>query len=389
MKKSILPVLLILLFTLGSSSDKSFIPGVKVVQFLPFAFTNPVFITPAPLKAGESETYVVVEKKGYLQYAYRSEQKSGSAWRKSTFIDIHKSVCSKGWEEGLLGFAFDPEFERNKSVYIYYSKCKPRKTRLSRLVLNTNISDWNPESGPLSFKEEVLFEIDQPYSNHNGGHITFGPDGYLYIAVGDGGSAGDPNNNAQNLNTRLGKILRVDVSIRPGYSVPEDNPFLKSKAPEIYAYGLRNPWRFSFDSKTGKLWAGDVGQNEIEEVSIIEKGKNYGWRIMEGTRCYEPSKNCKREGIEKPVYEYTHKMGASITGGYVYHGKLLPELRGWYVFGDFVEGRIWAISKSGAKQNSAPLVVDTSLNISSFGQDTSGELFVVDFVSGKIYRLEK
>ncbi|MES0488618.1 MAG: PQQ-dependent sugar dehydrogenase [Leptospirales bacterium] len=389
MKKSTLSFLFIFATVFGIYGSKGYIPGIKTVSMFPFSFTSPVFITPAPWSIREARSYIIVEKKGYLKYAYPTVQKENLTWQNSTLIDIHKKVCSKGWEEGLLGLAFDPDFESNKSLYIYYSVCKPRKTRLSRLVLTENAADWNPETGQLSFKEEVLFEIDQPYGNHNGGHIEFGPDGYLYIGVGDGGSAGDPHNNGQNLNTKLGKILRVDVSNQQGYSIPKDNPFLTSEAPEIFAYGLRNPWRFSFDRLTGKLWVGDVGQNEYEEVSIIEKGKNYGWHILEGTHCYNPAVNCKRAGLENPIYEYTHEMGASITGGYVYRGKNIPELHGLYIFGDFVEGRIWAISQNGAKQNLASLVVDTSIYISSFGLDVDGELLIVGFTSGRIYRLEK
>lgn len=366
---------------------------VKLDLAFPFAFKLPVFITPvlSVEKKGfaENEQYMVLEKEGTIEYVYSTKTADNKkTWKKNLFLNIKNRVCSSGNEEGLLGFAFDPEFYKTKRMYIYYSVCDPRKTRVSRLTLKENFKSWENNTFVLNknIQEEILLEIDQPYSNHNGGHIEFGPDGYLYIATGDGGSAGDPKNNGQNIRSLLGKILRIDVSEKKGYKSPDDNPFVKNGAPEIFAYGLRNPWRFSFDPNTKKLWAGDVGQNKYEEVSIIEKGKNYGWRIMEGYHCYKPSKNCKSAGLVNPVYEYNHDFGASITGGYVYHGSI-SGLKDLYIFGDYVEGKIWMIPQTGAEPNKAPALLSTDLNISSFGLDKNGELFVLDYFSGKVFKI--
>jgi glucose/arabinose dehydrogenase len=231
-------------------------------------------------------------------------------------------------------------------------------------------------------------EIAQPFPNHKGGQIAFGSDGYLYIGMGDGGSGGDPLGNGQNRSTLLGKILRIDVnapSAGRNYDIPADNPFVDNTLgyrEEIYAYGLRNPWRFSFDSATGKLWVGDVGQDWIEEIDVIEKGKNYGWNIMEGTLCYNPPSGCNETGLELPLYEYNHTLGNAIIGGYIYHGSALPELAGDYVYGDYASGRIWALAANATNT----LLVNSNLTISSFGVDENKELYVCAF-DGKIYNL--
>ena len=251
----------------------------------------------------------------------------------------------------------------------------------------------NPKTGKgETTSEQILLEIDQPFSNHNGGHIAFGPDGYLYIAVGDGGKANDPYNNGQNLSTLLGSILRIDVSrvdSENGYKVPPDNPFVNidgNAKTEIWAYGLRNPWRFSFDRDTGDLWAGDVGQNRFEEIDLIKIGGNYGWKIMEGLSCFPRGKQCDSSGILSPVIEYGRADGCSVTGGYVYRGKRLPSLFGAYIYGDFCTGNIWAFRYDGTSVTEHLKLVDSNLRISSFAEDRDGEIYIVSYTKG-IYRL--
>lgn len=234
-------------------------------------------------------------------------------------------------------------------------------------------------------------EINQPYDNHKGGQLAFGADGYLYIGVGDGGSEGDPLGNGQNRSTLLGKILRINIDTaeaNQNYSIPADNPFVGNTAGyrgEIYAYGLRNPWRFSFDSATGNLWVGDVGGDRLEEIDLVEKGKNYGWNIMEGSLCFNPMSGFNETGLTLPVWNYTHDLGNAVIGGYVYHGSALPSLDGAYIYGDYGSGRIWALRYNGTVTQNEQ-IADTGLNIASFGVDQQGELYFTA-LSGKIYHL--
>lgn len=281
-------------------------------------------------------------------------------------------------EGGLLGLAFSPEFGSDGRVYVYYTAGDPRRSVLSRFRVVGDAIDVGSET--------VLLEVPQPYGNHNGGQIAFGPDGYLYVGLGDGGSGGDPEGNGQDVSTLLGSILRLDVS-GEGNTVPPDNPFVDTRGgrPEIYAYGLRNPWRFSFDRATGDLWAGDVGQNTWEEVDRIEAGGNYGWNVMEGLECYESS-DCETSGLEAPRAVYGHDEGCSVTGGYVYRGTSMPELDGWYVYGDYCSGMIWAVNTA---DDSAPvLLAEGGMPIASFGETPDGELLVVTFMNS-VLRLER
>jgi glucose/arabinose dehydrogenase len=237
----------------------------------------------------------------------------------------------------------------------------------------------------------VILTQEQPFSNHNGGGLAFGPDGYLYIGFGDGGSGGDPANNSQNKQVLLGKMLRIDIDGSEGgrnYRIPADNPFAGSTgtAPEIFAIGLRNPFRFSFDFSSNRLLAGDVGQGEREEIDIIERGKNYGWRIMEGTQCFLPESGCDQTGLELPALDYGRDDGSSVTGGFVYRGEKLPSLIGQYIFGDFVSGRIWQSELLGIGSKKEELF-DTDFLISSFGQDENGELYVLSYQDGVVYLL--
>ena len=302
------------------------------------------------------------------------------------FLDIRARVNDRGNEEGLLGLAFDPEFSTNGHFFVYYTASDPRRSVVSRYTV---MADDPGRADAAS--ELVVLEIAQPFSNHNGGQLQFGPDGYLYISVGDGGSGGDPRGNGQDLSTMLGTILRIDASaldLDAVYSVPPDNPFVgrEGARPEIWAYGLRNPWRFSFDRATDNLWAADVGQNRFEEVDLIVPGGNYGWNRMEGLHCYpRPQTPCDKGGLVLPVFEYGRNFGCSVTGGYVYRGKTLPSLYGAYVYGDFCSGKIWALRHDGESVLEQLEVADTSLSISSFAEDLAGELYILSF-DGKIYR---
>ena len=279
-----------------------------------------------------------------------------------------------------MGFAFHPNFSINGYVYVCYT---PSET-LSQ-VSRFSVSSTNENSIDLS-SELVVIEIPQPATNHNGGQIAFGPDGYLYIAIGDGGGSGDPDGNAQNRGNLLGNILRIDVNNTESglnYAIPSDNPFIgeTSARDEIFAYGFRNPWRMSFDTVTGKLWTGDVGQNEIEEIDVVELGGNYGWKFFEGTSCF--SGDCDDAGLVAPIFEYEQGNGdRSITGGYVYRGDAINSLQEKYIYGDFVSGRIWALDEDGSDNE---LVVASGLNIASFGTDANEELYVCAF-DGTIYK---
>jgi glucose/arabinose dehydrogenase len=300
----------------------------------------------------------------------------------SVFLDIRDRIKQPlANEEGLLGLAFSPDYATDNAFYIDYSAGNPRRNVISRFVSKGDAAD------PAS--ETVLLEIEQPFSNHNGGALVFGPDGMLYISSGDGGSGGDPRGNGQNTDVLLGKILRIDVSGGGGsYAIPPDNPFANGGGRgEVWAYGLRNPWRITFDSANSELWAADVGQGEIEEIDRIEKGGNYGWNIMEGPQCFRAS-TCDQSGLIPPRASYGHETGScSVTGGYVYHGDALPELDGWYIYGDYCSGLLWGFDASS--DTSEPVLLsETGLTITSFAVDPAGELYLVTFDKA-IYRLAR
>ena len=302
------------------------------------------------------------------------------------FLDITDRVNEGGNEEGLLGLAFAPDYGETGYFYVYYSARDPRRSVLSRFRASRN----DPNRADVA-SELIILEVPQPASNHNGGQLAFGPDGYLYIGLGDGGRGGDPFGNGQNTATLLGSILRIDVSgasEEERYRIPSDNPFVgvAGAAEEVWAYGLRNPWRFSFDSETGRLWVGDVGQNDWEEIDLVEKGLNYGWNVMEGAHCFRPSTGCDETGLQLPVAEYSTAEGCSIIGGSVYRSGILPSLAGAYVYGDFCSGKIWGFRHDGQTLTEHALLVDSDLSITSFGVDLAGELYVLSRDSG-IYRL--
>ncbi len=342
------------------------------------AFSNLSFNRPLDLQSPMDGTnrIFVAEQGGFIKVFENSETVSEA----TDFLDISSRTVSTS-ELGLLGFAFHPDYANNGFVFVTYT---PRED--VSVISRFKVSDTDANQIDVS-SEIILLQIEQPFTNHNGGQLAFGPDGYLYIASGDGGGSGDPEGNAQNLGTLRGKILRIDVDAQENgmnYAIPSDNPFVNEQGarPEIFAYGLRNPWRFSFDNQTNTIWAGDVGQGELEEINLIEKGGNYGWNILEGTSCYS-SQDCDCTGTIAPFFEYNHSANdKSITGGYVYRGDELPELRGYYIYGDFISGRIWALDPQGNNQ----LLLETGLSISSFGTDANNELYICSF-DGKVNRL--
>lgn len=301
----------------------------------------------------------------------------------SEFLDITERVSDRGSEEGLLGMALDPDGQPH--LYVYYSAANPRRSVISRFTAAPDFSTADPDS------ELIILEVGQPYANHNGGQIAFGPDGYLYIGLGDGGRAGDPLGSGQDTSTLLGSILRIDVSNatpeRP-YAIPSDNPFVGGDGRgEIWAYGLRNPWRFSFDRETGDLWAGDVGQNRWEEIDLIERGGNYGWNVLEGNHCFRPQRDCDRDGKTPPVWEYPlDGRPCSVIGGYVYRGSAIPWLRGAYVYGDFCTGEVFSLRYAEGEVTEHHLLADPGLRIMSFAEDDNGELYLLSQESG-VYRL--
>ncbi len=351
---------------------------------LQVAFSNLSFARPVDLQhpGDGTDRIFVVEQAGVIKVF----ENNASATTAATFLDITGRVNDTGNEEGLLGLAFHPDYKNNGYFYVNYTATSPRRTVIARYRVNAsnpNLADPNSEF--------ILLTFNQPFENHNGGQIAFGPDGYLYIATGDGGSGGDPQGNGQNLQTLLGKILRIDVNITNAgrnYGIPSTNPFAGNTAgnrEEIYAYGLRNPWRMSFDPVTKWLWAGDVGQGRREEIDIIENGKNYGWNRMEGTLCYPSGSPCDLPGLTKPIAEYDRTLGASVTGGYVYRSNKVPELAGAYIYADYVSGRIWSLRYDGVNPASNVLLLDTNLFIASFGVDKNLELYICAF-DGRIYR---
>lgn len=346
-------------------------PELLVAPAFPrLSFENPLFLAAAP---GDAQRLYVATQGGRV-YAIPNIPDPAAA---EVFLDIRSRVRSGG-EEGLLGLAFDPGHADTGHFFVYYTAAgNPRRSVVSRFTASGNPRVGDPAS------EAVLLEIPQPYSNHNGGMLAFGPDGKLYIASGDGGSAGDPQDNAQNPGSLLGKILRLN----PDGTVPADNPFVgvAGARGEIWALGLRNPWRFSFDRASGALWAGDVGQDAQEEVDLVVRGGNYGWRYFEGNAAFNNPDGRPASDFIAPVATYPHSQGCSVTGGYVYRGTRLPGFAGHYFYADFCSGRLWALAHDGARVVSHRQVGEVP-NPSSFGEDAAGELYITSF-DGRVYRL--
>ena len=307
------------------------------------------------------------------------------------FLDLTDAVSTDS-EQGLLGLAFHPEYAENGRFFVNYTR-GDGDTVISEFVVSSDPNVADADS------ERVLLTIPQPYPNHNGGNLVFGPDGYLYVGMGDGGAGGDPEERGQDPSTLLGKMLRIDVDNigDEPYGVPQDNPFAQTEGamPEIWAYGLRNPWRYSFDRETGDLWIADVGQNAFEEINRQPAdsagGENYGWEVTEGSSCFNeadataPLETCDTEGLTGPVLEYPHSEGQSVTGGYVYRGEAIPELVGHYVFGDFTSGTIWGAAAQEGGGYASTRLVDSGFLVVAFGEDEAGELYVADY-DGTLYR---
>lgn len=299
------------------------------------------------------------------------------------FLNITGKVQSRGGEQGLFSIAFPPGYATKSYFYVNYTdRSGVGNTAVARYPLSQNPDVANAAG------EAVLLSVTQPFTNHNGGQLAFGPDGFLYVGMGDGGSSGDPMRNGQTVTALLGKLLRIDVEsgVVP-YAVPIGNPF----ATEVWAYGLRNPWRFSFDRATGDLYIADVGQNQYEEVNVqpatSKGGENYGWNIMEGLHCFADA-GCSQAGLTLPVAEYDHSNGdCSITGGFVYRGLQFPTLQGIYFYGDLCSGRIWGLRRSDTGWESS-ILLESQLQISSFGEDEAGNVYVADFGTGDLYRLD-
>jgi uncharacterized repeat protein (TIGR03806 family) len=350
------------------------------------AFTQPLAMMQAP---GDDSRWFVLEKTGSVRVFNNTPNVSSF---NTDFISLNVNFSSEG---GLLGMAFHPDFATNREVFLSWTEGTPMVSIVARFrSLNGGLT--------LDPTREEIIRVNQPNTNHNGGQIAFGPDGYLYIGFGDGGGSGDPNSTGQDTGDLLGDFLRIDIDGAVPYAIPSDNPFAGGPmcspahnsstgddCPEIYAWGFRNPWRWSFDSASGALWVGDVGQNALEEVDRVQRGGNYGWDCREGTSVFgSPAASCSTAtGLIDPVHEYGRSLGFSITGGYVYRGAAMPALVGRYLFADYGSGRIWRLVDNGSGGFTAQELLDTSLSIASFGQDKDGELYVVDIAGGTLHKI--
>ncbi len=345
-------------------------------------FNNAIELT----NAGDGTNRLFVLQQRGLIYVF---QNSPTVNSRKTFMDLTGVVSTSGSEAGLLGIAFHPDYENNRYLYLSYTfdSASLLWSRITRFTASSS----NPDTA-LRSTQSILLTLSQPYSNHNGGKIAFGPDGYLYISFGDGGSSGDPQNRAQTRSNLWGKILRINVDSASGgraYSIPSTNPYFQNTdgyREEIFAYGLRNTWKFNFDYTTGKIWAGDVGQGAWEEIDIIENGKNYGWNKMEGFNCYGTC-DTTGKGFTRPIFHYSHSIGISITGGYVYRGSLLPGLYGKYIYGDYGSGTVWHLVYDGVNPPTNTLLQDTTWLISTFGEDENNEVYVMRYsTTGSIFK---
>jgi uncharacterized repeat protein (TIGR03806 family) len=350
------------------------VAGVALARvFGRLTFEYPVALYQEP---GESGDWYLVEQSGRV----RGFTASGSSLR--TVLDLRKKVVFRG-EAGLLDMAFHPDWLNNRLVFLSYTGLNG-SGKLASFVSRFQMVGVPAAIDPAS--EKIMLEVVQPFYNHNGGRIAFGPDGFLYIGLGDGGSGGDPFNNGQNRNVLLGKMLRIDVDRGDPYAIPAGNPFAKGGGrPEIFAWGFRNPWRWSFDMDTGDLHVGDVGQNRWEEIDFVHLGGNYGWRIREGAHCFNPDP-CDPTGLQDPVVEYSHQEGCSITAGFVYHGSSIPALRGIFVFGDYCSGNIWGKYYDPHAHYYRRLLAASGMSIASFAQGQDGEIYVLAY-NGVIAKL--
>lgn len=342
--------------------------------FAGVSFEKPVSLLQAP---DDASRWFVVEQAGRIQAFDNVPDVAETV----EFLDITRVVDDSSSETGLLGVAFHPDFADNGEVFVSYTAGGPLTSTVSRFTSSDGGLTLDADS------EQILLEIAQPFTNHNGGSIGFGPDGYLYLGFGDGGSQGDPSGYGQDTDVLLAKILRIDVDGGDPYAIPADNPFADGGGrPEIFAWGFRNPWRFSFDP-AGNLWVGDVGQNEVEEVDRVERGGNYGWNLKEGTHCYAETP-CDDGELLDPVVEYSHRVGQSITGGFVYRGGAMPGLQSAYFYADYVTGTMWALQWDPVTGEPEPeVVIEAGFYVSTFGEGLDGELYVVDYGRGRIHQV--
>ena len=362
----------------GKKNAVSIDPWAKL-KLTPFlaGFKFPVYLTNACDGSGR---IFVVEKAGLIK-VIRDGRVSDEP-----FLDIVDRVRSSDSETGLLSVAFHPRYKENGRFFVNYTDHAG-----DTIVSEFNTSE-NPDKAEAA-SERVILKIKQPARNHNGGQLQFGPDGYLYIGMGDGGFFGDPSGNGQNMGTLLAKMLRIDVDGGKPYRIPDDNPFMGKPGArqEIWAYGLRNPWRFSFDSETGDMYIGDVGESKWEEVDYQPQdsrgGENYGWSLLEGSYKFKLPDGYDTSGITFPAVEYSHDEGCSVTGGYVYRGKKNPGIQGTYFFSDYCTGKLWGLRKKRDGSWERAKFLDTGLLVSSFGEDEAGEIYIIDFGRGAIYRI--
>ncbi|WP_417397074.1 PQQ-dependent sugar dehydrogenase [Gimesia chilikensis] len=368
---------------------------VKLVKVFPYLqIDRPIVIT----HAGDGTNRLFIASQKGKIYVVPNTPEDEDLEEGKLFLDISDRVIylDKKNEMGLLGMAFHPDFKKNGEFFVYYSS--PETPNATSVISRFRVSKDNPDQA-LADSEEILMKVEQPAWNHNGGTIVFGPDGMLYIVFGDGGAGGDAFHNGQNLSSMLGSICRIDVNHKsPGlnYAIPKDNPFEDGKTPtfatirkEIWAYGFRNPWRIAFDDKTGKLWAGDVGQGVWEEIDIVVKGGNYGWSVREGKHPFGPNGVEARKHLIEPIWEYDHNVGKSITGGSVYRGKAIPAIQGMYIYGDYVSGKFWALKydESSKKVTANHVIESPSIPVMTFGTDQNGEMFLTSSFS-EIYMLK-
>jgi glucose/arabinose dehydrogenase len=352
-------------------------PGTLALTNFVSGLNGPLGLEKPP---GDTRLFVV-EQRGTIRII------ENGALRAGNFLDIQTLVNFDGQEQGLLGLAFHPNYSTNRKFYVNYTRdLGTRET----IIAEYQASATDPtQADPAS--ERILLVVNQPFANHKGGQMVFGPDGFLYIGLGDGGDAGDPLNNGQNLSSFLGKILRigVDAPFTGGlqYAIPADNPFVAGGGlAEIFAYGLRNPWRFSFDRSTGRMFVADVGQSSWEEIDIMQKGGNFGWNTMEGAHCFNPPTGCDMSNKVLPIAEYDHTVGIAVIGGFVYKGSAISSLANKYIFGDLT-GRIFSLTEAPANTWTRADLFSTGLTISSLGQDSAGELYVLDYGGGNILKL--
>lgn len=370
----ILSAVLLWVFVFNKNAKAPALNNINL-QLLAGDFTQPTSIVSA-----NDDRLFIVEQVGRIKIIDINGKVNSQP-----FLDINSKVFHQD-ERGLLGLAFHPDYPTKPYFYVNYIN-KSQETIIARYTVSSDKNTADPNS------EKVLMTIQQPYTNHNGGDLSFGPDGYLYIALGDGGSAGDPGNRAQNKNSLFGKILRINIDSGNPYSIPQDNPFNNkpNSRAEIWAYGLRNPWRMSFDKSTGDLYIADVGQGDIEEIDFQKAnssgGINYGWRCYEGSKAYNTEGCQNSSNYEQPIIEYSHTEGrCAITGGYVYRGSKYPNFTGKYFFGDFCGGQIYYTSNNNGTWQQT-LALDTNYSISAFGQDNKGELYLADYGNGNVYRI--